>query len=49
MKTFWYYTALGFMLLTFSVIGFSCAKWKWQECRKVGFSVAYCIYDIGRH
>lgn len=38
---------LLFIVMVGVLVG-SCARWQWNECRKVGHSVAYCVYDLGR-
>lgn len=31
-----------FILMVLFVV-YSCIRWEWNECRKVGHSVAYCL------
>jgi len=35
-------------VVVLSALAVSCASWKWSECRKVGHSALYCVYDMGR-
>lgn len=40
---------VGAILLVVAVLFLvgSCTRWKWNECRKVGHGIAYCIIKQG--
>lgn len=41
------FPVIAFLVITLVVLG-GCTRWQWRECRSVGHSALYCLFNLGR-
>lgn len=41
------FPVIALAVITLVILG-GCTRWQWRECRGVGHSALYCLFDLGR-